>query len=249
MKQVARDRTLIFAHRGAKRAAPENTLPAFEAAVRLKADGVEFDVQYSSDGQLVIFHDFSLENTSNGTGRVSAHTLAELRELDAGLHFGPEFAGTRIPTLDEVLDLLKDKLLVNIELKSVRASDDGLGQDVARKVLEHGMAEQVVISSFNPFALRRSRLTGPQIEHALLLAVDSPGWMKSGLLFRWSKAGALHPESAMVTEEYMAQARRRGLPVRVWTVNEPEEMRRLADLGVDAIVTDVPDLARQVLGY
>lgn len=249
MKQVAKDRTLIFAHRGAKRAAPENTLPAFEAAVRLDADGVEFDVQYSSDGQLVIFHDFSLEKTSNGTGRVSAHTLAELRELDAGLHFGPEFAGTRIPTLDEVLDLLKDKLLVNIELKSVRASNDGLGQDVAKKVLAHGMAGQVVISSFNPFALRRSKLTGPQIEHALLLADDSPGWMKSGLMFRWSKAEALHPESVMVTPEYVVQARRRGLPVRVWTVNEPEEMRRLAGLGVDAIVTDAPDLARQVLGY
>ena len=131
----------------------------------------------------------------------------------------------------------------------MRASDDGLGQDVSKKVLAHGMAEQVVISSFNPFALRRSKLTGPSIEHALLLAVDSPGWMKSGLMFRWGKAEALHPESVMVTPEYMAQARRRGLPVRVWTVNEPEEMRRLAGLGVDAIVTDAPDLARQVLGY
>src|SRR5512139_1817621 len=95
MKRTITHRPLVFAHRGAKRLAPENTLPAFEAAIRLGADGVELDVQYTSDGKLVIFHDLNLEKTSNGTGRVTSHPLDELRELDAGSHFSPEFAGTQ----------------------------------------------------------------------------------------------------------------------------------------------------------
>src|SRR5512143_223381 len=116
MKRPGVSRPLVFAHRGASKMAPENTLPAFEAAVRSGADGVELDVQYSSDGQLVVIHDLTLEALTDGTGRVTAHTLRELRALDAGYHFSPEFAGTRIPVLDEVLDLLRDRLLVNVEL-------------------------------------------------------------------------------------------------------------------------------------
>ena len=97
MKRTITNRPLVFAHRGAKRAAPENTLPAFEAAIRLGADGIELDVQYSSDGKLVIFHDLSLEKTSNGTGRVSAHTFEELRRLDAGSHAKRESRSTPRP--------------------------------------------------------------------------------------------------------------------------------------------------------
>src|SRR5512139_1944650 len=167
MKRTVTNRPLVFAHRGAKRVAPENTLPAFEAAIRLGADGVELDVQYSSDGKLVIFHDFNLEKTSNGTGRVVSHTFDDLRKLDAGSHFSLDFVGTQVPTLDEVLDLAKGKLLVNIELKSLDISNASLGVDVVAAVRAHGMADEVVISSFNPFALRRSKLAGPEIEHGL----------------------------------------------------------------------------------
>lgn len=243
MKRTITNRPLVFAHRGAKRVAPENTLPAFEAAIRLGADGVELDVQYSSDGELIIFHDLSLEKTSNGTGRVSAHTFDELRALDAGSHFGPEFAGTQIPTLDEALETARGKLLVNIELKTIEVAQSNLGPDAVEVVRRHGMADDVVISSFNPFALRKSKLAGPEIEHALLLAPDLVRWMRWGVTLRHSRADGLHPERAMVTPEYLANARRRGLPVRVWTVNEETDMRRLADLGVDAIITDVPDVA------
>jgi len=97
MKQPTLNRPLIFPHRGANQVAPENTLPAFQAAVDLGADGVELDVQYTSDGHLVVFHNPSLEKTSDGTGRVTSHTLEELRKLDAGSWFDPKFAGTPIP--------------------------------------------------------------------------------------------------------------------------------------------------------
>jgi glycerophosphoryl diester phosphodiesterase len=233
---------LIFAHRGASKAAPENTLPAFEAAIRLGADGIELDVQYSSDGALVIFHNATLEKTSDGTGRVTAHTLSELRALDAGSWFDPTFAGTRIPTLDEALDLLKGKLLINIELKVLETLQSGLGADTVKAVRARGMADQVVISSFNPFVLRQAKQAGPEIECALLLAHDLPGWMHWGVTRRYCRADGLHPDSDMVDETYMARARKASLPVRVWTVDAEDEMRRLIALGVDAIITNVPDV-------
>ena len=247
MKRTDVGRPLIFAHRGASQAAPENTLPAFEAAIRLGADGVELDVQYTSDGALVIFHNPTLERTSTGTGRVTAHTLAQLRELDAGSWFGPAFVGTRIPTLDEVLDLLNNKLLINIELKALDATFSDLGVDVVKTVRAHGMADQVVISSFNPFALRRAKQAGLEIECALLLAHDLPGWLRLGVTRRHSRADGLHPDLAMVNEAYLAGARKLGMPVRVWTVDEEGDMRRMIALGVDGIITDAPDRARALV--
>ena len=248
MKRTITHRPLVFAHRGAKRAAPENTIPAFEAAIRMDADGIELDVQYSSDGKLVIFHDLSLEKTTNGTGRVTSRTFEELRALDAGSHFGAAFAGAQIPALDEVLETAKGKLLVNIELKTVDVTQSNLGPDTAEAVRRHGMVDDVVISSFNPFALRKSKAAGPEIAHALLLAPDLAGWMRWGLTLRHSRADGLHPEKSMATAEYVAAARRRHLPVRVWTVNDEADIRRMAELGVDAVITDTPDVALAVLG-
>ena len=247
MRRPDTDRPLIFAHRGACLVAPENTLPAFQRAVDLGADGVELDVQYSSDSQLVVIHNPSLDATTNGSGRVTSHTLEELRELDAGSYFAPEFAGTLIPTLDEVLDLLEGKLIVNIEIKALETTTAGIGVDTVNAVRAHNMQHQVIISSFNPMALRRAKKAGPDIECAILLAPDLPGWTRSGLARRWSGADGLHPEAPMVDEAYMAQAKRQGLPVRVWTVNDETEMRRLAALKVDAIITDAPDLLARVL--
>ena len=240
-------RPLIFAHRGACRVAPENTLPAFQAAKDLGADGIELDVQYSSDGKLVVIHNQTLEKTTNGAGRVTALTFEELRSLDAGSHFGPQFAGTPLPTLDEVLELSKGKLLVNIELKSLDAATANIGVDVVKAVRAHDMADEVVISSFNPLCLRRAKKAGREIECALLTAPDLPGWMRSRLTFLYSRMNSIHPEYPMVDAAYMAWARQRKLPVRSWTVNEAADIRRMIELGVDAIITDVPDAVLALL--
>ena len=247
MKRLDIARPLVFAHRGACKVAPENTLPAFEAAVQMGADGVELDVQYSSDGALVIFHNPRLNQTTDGEGRVTSHPLADLRKLDAGSWFDPKFAGTRIATLDEVLDLLKGKLLVNIEIKALDSATMGLGADVVKAVRGHSMEDQVVMSSFNPMALRRAKGAGPEIEAGLLLAPDLPGWTRWAFTRNFSRANGLHPELPMVDEAYMVEARKLNLPVRVWTVNEPADMQRMIDLGVDGIITDYPDRALALL--
>lgn len=247
MRHAKNKQPLIFAHRGACKVAPENTLPAFQAALALGADGVELDVQYSSDGKIVVMHNPTLEKTTNGAGRVTAHTFADLRTLDAGAHFAPKFAGTPIPSLDEVLDLARNKLLLNIELKALEAPTVNLGVDVVACVRAHDMADQVVISSFNPLALRRAKKAGPEIECALLTAPDLPSWMRARLTHWFSRMDSIHPEHPMVDAAYMAWARSRKLPVRPWTVNEAADMRRLIALGVDAIITDVPDVVRGLL--
>jgi glycerophosphoryl diester phosphodiesterase len=242
MQRPHAERPLVFAHRGACKIAPENTLPAFQAALELGADGVELDVQYTSDGKLIVIHNQSLEATTNGAGRVTAQPFADLRRLDAGSHFGSQFAGTPLPALDEVLDLCRGRLLMNIELKSLQSSTANIGVDVVAAVRARGMADQVVISSFNPLALRRAKKAGPEIECALLTAPDLPGWMRAGLTFGYSKADAVHPEFPMVNQAYIDWATRRKMPVRPWTVNEVADMERMIALGVDAIITDVPDV-------
>jgi len=241
MKNPHPERPLVFAHRGAKAVAPENTIPAFLKAIEMGADGVELDVQFSADGALVVIHNMTLDETTNGHGRVTAHTLEELKELDAGSWFSPEFAGTRLCTLEEALDAIGDRLLINIEMKSFSMGDDGMAEQVAEIIQRRDLYDQVIVSSFNPFALRRLKKADSRIETGLLYAPDLPIYLSRAWLRPWARPDALHPEYVMVDEAYMRWAQKKGYPVNVWTVNEPEDMRRMIDLGVNIIITDYPD--------
>ncbi|MCS7220468.1 MAG: glycerophosphodiester phosphodiesterase [Anaerolineae bacterium] len=247
MRNPHPERPLIFAHRGAKAVAPENTIPAFLKAIELGADGVELDVQFSADGALVVIHNVMLDETTNGHGRVTAHTLEELKALDAGSWFAPEFAGTRLCTLEEALDAIGHRLLVNIEMKSFSMGNDGMAEQVAEIIRRRNLYDQVIVSSFNPFTLRRLKKVDPRIETGLLYAPGLPIYLSRAWLRPWAKPDALHPEYVMVDEAYMRWARQRGYPVNVWTVNEPDEMRKMIALGVNAIITDYPDRLRELL--
>ncbi len=238
-------RLLVFGHRGAREQAPENTLPAFARAAEIGADGVELDVQLSLDGAPVVMHDFTVERTTNGSGEVSKMTLAALRELDAGATFSGGFAGARIPTLDEVFEAVGTRVLVNVELKAFgmgRAARDLVGT-VARSIHVHGMSKRVILSSFNPLILGMVRRIAPELPVGYLYAPDLPlplakGWMARPLIGRHE---ARHPHFSMVDDAYMRWAHRREYRVNVWTVNEAEDVRRMRDLGVDAIISDRPD--------
>ncbi len=247
MEAIYLDRPLNFAHRGACKVAPENTLAAFQAAVQLGAEGIEFDVQFSKDKELVVIHDFVLQTKTNGLGPVAAKTLAELKDLDAGMSFSEEFAGERIPTLQEVFDAVGDALLLNIELKSQSLSGEGLAEATVELVEKNHLTDRVVVSSFQPFIIDRVRKLNPRVPTGLLYSPDMNLILRKAWL-RWLvRPWALHPQHDMVDEAYMAWARRQGYRVHIWTADEPEELRRLVRCGVDIVITNRPDLFGQVL--
>jgi glycerophosphoryl diester phosphodiesterase len=238
---------LNIAHRGASRIAPQNTLAAFEKALELGADGIEFDVRRSADGVPVVIHDSTVDATTDGTGRVDAMELAQLKRLDAGSSFDSAFAGERIPTLAEVLKTLGGKLFLNIELKVTGVFDRGLEQAVVDLVEEHALEEYVLVASFNPFALRRMQQIAPRIPTGLVYA--HPAWpsLRLASLMMPRPNAALHPGYPLVDEQHVSWARARNARIHVWTVDNPAEMRRLIALDVDGIITNAPDLLGEVL--
>jgi glycerophosphoryl diester phosphodiesterase len=241
-------RTLNIAHRGASAVAPGNTLAAFEKAVELGADGVEFDVQLSSDGVPVVIHDFTVDRTTDGTGRVAEMPLAQLKELDAGTAFSPTFAGQKVPTLTEVLDAIGGQLLLNIELKSISPWDPRLEDAVVAQVRRHRLGERVLFSSFNPLSLRRAKRLEPRIPVGIIYGPGLPLPFRRAWLAPIVVHEARHPKHSLVDAGYMAWAKRRGYQVNAWTVNDAETMHRLIALGADGIITDVPDVLGMTLG-
>jgi glycerophosphoryl diester phosphodiesterase len=241
------DRPLNFAHRGASHEAPENTLAAFLLAAELGADGIELDVQLSKDGEVVVIHDFALETTTDGHGPVQDRTLADLKELDAGSHYDPLFAGQRIPTLQEVIEAVGRRLLLNIELKTKNARDTRLAQAVVRSVEENHLLDRVVISSFNPLSLRQVRQLNRWISLGLLYAPDMPLYLRRPWLRRLFRPEALHPHHSIVDAAYVSWANAQGYRIHTWTVDDPGEMWQLMRQGVDMMITNRPDLLSQVL--
>ncbi|MBN1259825.1 MAG: glycerophosphodiester phosphodiesterase [Anaerolineae bacterium] len=228
---------LIFAHRGACREAPENTLPAFRRAVEIGAQGVELDVHLSADGAPVVIHNDTVDAVTDGTGRVGELPLDVLQALDAGAHFSPAFAGTRIPTLEEVLDEVGNQVLVNIELKAAAASGNALESAVADLVRRMGLEQRVWVSSFKPYALFQMRTLAPQLPCGLLYGPLSPG---ARLMAPVTPHEALHPHWSLVSGSSVRRAHRRGLRVVVWTVDDGEAALRLAGWGVDVLITNTP---------
>jgi glycerophosphoryl diester phosphodiesterase len=245
--ETGSQRALNIAHRGASAVAPANTMAAFEKAVELGADGIEFDVHLSDDDVPVVIHDFAVDATTNGTGRVAEMDIAQIKQLDAGSRFDPAFAGEHIPTLEEVLQAFGDRLLLNVELKSISPRDNGLERAVLALVEQYKLKSRVLLSSFNPFSLRRAKKIARHVRVGLLYAPDLPIFLRRAWLAPLFPHEARHPEHTMVNARYMRWARRRGYRVNVWTVDDPDEMRRLINLGVSGIITNVPDVLRDVL--
>jgi len=246
--QLYRDRVPVFAHRGASAAAPQNTLAAFRLAAEMGADGIELDVQLCRDGEVMVIHDFTVDGTTDGHGAVRDLTLAQLKELDAGSWFDPIFAGERIPTLQEVFDQVGHRLLINVELKSLPGITRGLEGEVVRLIEDHNLAQRVIVSSFNPLAVRKVKKLNPTIPSALLHAPDQPLVLRRVWLSHLVRHEFRHPHYSMVDERYLAWARKNGYRINVWTVNHEADMRRLLALGVDGIMTDCLDLLLRVRG-
>lgn len=241
---------LVFAHRGARDVAPENTLAAFQAALEADADGVELDVTCCATGEIVVMHDDTVDRTTNGTGRVADLPFSALRALDAGAWFGPAFAGQRIPTLEEALELCAGRLRVNIEIKRhARRTSGGEGIEarIAEMVRTRGLQAQVIISSFDPLILMRMGRAAPELPLGLLYTDKAPPPLVRHASLALLKLDALHPQYNVVDEAYVRRARRRGWRINVWTVNEAQAMQAMIALGVDGIITDHPARLRALL--
>jgi glycerophosphoryl diester phosphodiesterase len=238
--------TTIWAHRGASAKAPENTLVACRLAHDMGADGVELDVQLTADGHVVVIHDETLDRTTTGRGPVGTRTLRELKALDASN--GREgYEGEPIPTLDEVLALVGPTgMTLNIELKNSVEPYPGLEQAVLRIVEAAGMAERVIYSSFNHIsATQLARSSQPSRVGLLFSDVLAEPWDYAQRL----DMAALHPHWKYVqfVPETIERCHALGMAINVWTVDSPEMVRRLADLGADAVITNRPEEARTVL--
>lgn len=218
-------------HRGARGHAPENTLLSLDTAMRLGAQGVEFDVQLHPSGELLLMHDLTVDRTTNGRGVLTELPLETLRSLDAGQR-------QQIPTLEEALDLIENRVMVNVELKTW----NGCAQAVARVLREYVAAgwppDGFLVSSFHLPELYEFKQAAPEIPVGVLYC--GVPWEWAGIATELD-AEAINISDEFVDERLLADAHSRGLSVNVYTVNEPDEIARMRGLGVDGVFTDYPE--------
>jgi glycerophosphoryl diester phosphodiesterase len=225
----------LMAHRGNSGLAPENTLAAFAKAIDTKSKWVELDVHLTADGEVVVMHDAKVDRTTNGTGAIADLTFAQIRALDAGSWFGPEFAGEKVPTLAEVVDLLRDRLRINVEIKS--AADPESSRKVVEILRNGGVLEQSMISSFGLQAVLEVRKYWDDPMLALITGKveDLQTTIDNGLQYFNIE---YHPVDGALIEKAHAA----GVGVNVWTVDDPALWPHFAKLGADILTSNQPHL-------
>jgi glycerophosphoryl diester phosphodiesterase len=239
-------KTLNLAHRGANTLAPENTLPAFRKAIEVGASGLEFDVQLSKDGAVVVIHDEKLERTTSGSGLVKDYTLEELHRLDAGKWYSDQFVREQIPTLEQVLDEFAGQdLIFNIELKSGIILYPGLEEKVIRQITSRKLEDKVIVSSFNHYSLVTCRELNKDVRTGILYV--------AGLFEPWNYAQiidcySVHPLFYHLQHPELVNGfREHNLAIYAWTVNEIPYMEMLVAGGIEAIITDFPQDLKKVI--
>ncbi|MGG4452770.1 glycerophosphodiester phosphodiesterase [Brevibacillus porteri] len=236
---------LIYAHRGASGLFPENTMESFQAAVRRKANGIELDVQLSSDNKLVVIHDHSLERTTNGSGLVRQYTLRELRQLRADKDSSMRVPKAHIPTLQEVFQTFVDTpLRIIIEMKNFFLDQPHLEELVIEQIRRYQLTERTIISTFNFDSLLRIK----QLD-----ATQKTGLLYVGPLVKpWEvassyRADQLHVPYDQLTEDLVKQAKEHHFEVLSWTVNSGRQIQRAIDCDVDGMITNYPKRARNLI--
>lgn len=227
----------VFAHRGGRKWAPENTLIAFKKSLDAHVDGIELDIHRCKSGELVVIHDEDVGRTTHGTGLVKDLTFSQISRLDAGSWFAPEFKGQKVPRLSDVLDLVDGKATVNIEIKNAPIRYAGIEDDLISLLAKYKYPDKIVISSFDHEVLRRLHEKAPQYKTQILM---------DGVLCDLGKycqtvgATAWNPGFGLVRADNVEDAHKSALAVNVWTVNKPEQWKAAVDMGVDGIITDNP---------
>ena len=233
--------TKVWAHRGASGYRPENTMEAFELAIKQGADGIELDVHTSADGQLIVIHDETVDRVTDGTGLVGEKTLKELKDLKVSTPAEPEGI-YRIPTLQEVLDLMRTTdMMVNIELKNSICFYPGMEEKVLKAVKEAKMEEQLIYSSFNHYSLLQLKQLDQNVQTGILF---SDGWVNPAMYAKNLGINAVHPAVYHLKyPQFREEVKRAGLKMHVWTADKPEHIQLVKEAGAEAVITDYPDRA------
>jgi glycerophosphoryl diester phosphodiesterase len=243
-----RSRPLVIAHRGSSAYAPENTLAAFKLAAEQGADAIELDADLTRDGHVVVMHDATIDRTTDGHGNVNDLTLEEIRRVDAGAWKDAVFKDERVPLLEEVFEAVGQHVLINVEIKSMSLRGTGVEAQVAALIKKHDLIDRVILSSFNPFALRRTKQIDSHLACGLIYAPDLPFFLREAWLAPLiAGLNARHPHYSQVNKAVVDHFHAQGLVVNVWTVNQAGTARAMAQAGVDAIFGDDPVLIRETL--
>ncbi len=237
--------TKIWAHRGASGYRPENTLPSFQYAMELGADGVELDIQLTKDGQIVVCHDELLDRTSNAKGFLKDYTLKELKSFDFSYQY-PSLGKVQIPTMKEVFELLKPShLIINIELKTGVFDYEGIEEKIIQLTHEEGLEDRVIYSSFNHYSILKIQQLDPNAKTAFLYCdgtIDMPAYGKK------YHVDALHPDFCNLRyPNFMEECKKYDLDVNIWTVNTEEIAKICMPYGVNSIITNYPDKIRKIV--
>lgn len=231
---------IVTAHRGFSAAAPENTLPAFQLAIDQGCERAELDVQMTKDGVVMVTHDTNMRRCTGRNQNIYDLTYDEVRKLDAGRWFGKKYAGTKVPTLAEVLDLCKGKIELNIEIKPNAATPE-LEAETLRIIRERGFENNCVITSQSYETLCKVKELAPEIPTGYILALGV------GSYYDLPAADFFSVESTFITSGMVQQVHLRGKTVSAWTVNREEDASDLLSLGVDDIITDKPGMVQQLM--
>ncbi|MDD3172307.1 MAG: glycerophosphodiester phosphodiesterase [Herbinix sp.] len=238
-------RTQVWAHRGASGYAPENTIEAFQKAIEMGADGVELDVQMTKDNQLVIIHDETVNRVSDASGWIKDFTYEELSKLNVNKKF-PEYGKVRIPTLEEVYLLLKDtNLSLNVELKNGVVFYEKLEERVMDLTNRYGLQDRIIYSSFNHYSVMKLKELDSCVQTGFLYEDGYINMPDYALKYH---VEALHPALYNLQyPDFIKDCKLRGIGIRVWTVNKLNDMKRICENGIDVMITNYPDIGRNVV--
>lgn len=244
----------VISHRGANLVAPQNTLPAFEKSIEIGVDGFETDIHLTSDGVPVVCHNYTIDETSDGTGEVNKMTYDELRAFDFGSYFHEKFKGTKAPSLEEFYTLCEsaDIEIMNVEIKPPL---DGNMEIVAKTIdaaKAHGLFDKLLISSFSADVLVECKKVDPQCKTGFLYAPNKTHFYKE-MVFGYVKfakkikADYLHPHFSAVTKRYCKKLHENGIGINVWTVDKPSTITKMMKCGVDGLITNDPETCKALI--
>ncbi|MBM7623246.1 glycerophosphodiester phosphodiesterase [Sporohalobacter salinus] len=230
---------LKIGHRGAAGLAPENTESAFQKALKLNLDMVELDVQFSKDKELVVFHDYNLKRIAGIDMEVSDLSLKKLKQIDIGSWFGKEYIDERIMTLQEVIELVKDSMQLNIEIKPAGNKYKEIAVSLLKVLRKNKFSQEVIISSFDHQLLKYLKSIKSDLTTAILLASLPVNPLK---LVDWAGADGIHSYYRIINQQLISSAKEQDLIINVWTVNDKAKIDRLKQMEVNGIISDYPQM-------